>query len=147
MNYYSLEPEVSGGLGERTIMDNSKHPPLVHRLHYQFEGWLGDDLLETFPCYLISDNLKEQLHKTKLSGYEISDVEISKSEEFEDFSPNTKLPGFFWLKVVGKVGVDDFSLSADMKLIVSETALDVIQKFNINNCTIESFAGNRTGIE
>lgn len=43
-----IEPEVAGGLGEETQMDSTVHPPLVKKLHLEFEGWLGDDILETF---------------------------------------------------------------------------------------------------
>jgi hypothetical protein len=45
MKYFYVEPEVAGGLGERTVMDRSTHPPVVKRLHYQLEGWLGDAIL------------------------------------------------------------------------------------------------------
>lgn len=47
--YYRLEPEVAGELGSGTVMDVSRHPPLVSHLQFKFQGWLGDDLLETFP--------------------------------------------------------------------------------------------------
>jgi hypothetical protein len=43
---YILEPEVSGEIGERTVIDSSVHPPIVSYLHFVFMGWLGDDLIE-----------------------------------------------------------------------------------------------------
>lgn len=42
VKYFYLEPEVSGGLGDDAIMDTGVHPPVVTRLHYEFDGWLGD---------------------------------------------------------------------------------------------------------
>ena len=41
MNFYYLEPEVSGGIGDSTILDTSVHPPIVSALEYEFEDWLG----------------------------------------------------------------------------------------------------------
>ena len=40
--FHVVEPEVAGALGDRTEMDSSIHPPIVKRLHYEFQGWLGD---------------------------------------------------------------------------------------------------------
>ena len=140
MRYFIVEPEVAGGLGEHTTIDRSMHPPVVFKLHFQLDGWLGDDLLETFPCYIISDRLREQLDKTSFSGFRISEVEFSKSEEFEDHYPNKILPAFYWLKVFGKAGVDDFGVSKDFKLVISEAVLDVLKNFKIDNCDIEENA-------
>ena len=52
MKYYILEPEVAGGFGENTIMDPTSRPPRVTRFHYEFDGWLGDELLETVACFI-----------------------------------------------------------------------------------------------
>lgn len=49
-----LEPEVAGGLGPRTVMSKDADAPRVEHLHYEVEGWLGDDVLESTPCLLIS---------------------------------------------------------------------------------------------
>ncbi|MEM6568382.1 MAG: hypothetical protein AAF957_08220 [Planctomycetota bacterium] len=46
MSFHTLEPEVAGDLGPRTVADTSTHPPAVSRLHYEFAGWLADSLLE-----------------------------------------------------------------------------------------------------
>ena len=53
MQYVYIEPEVAGGLGDHTVMDRSVHPPIVSKLHYQMEGWLGDALLESFPVFIV----------------------------------------------------------------------------------------------
>jgi len=57
MHYY-VEPEISGGIGASPIMDNSCYPPIAKKLNYEFDGWLGDDIIESFPCFVISKNLK-----------------------------------------------------------------------------------------
>lgn len=45
MKYFYIEPEVAGGLGRNTVMNRAVHPPVVSKLHYHFDGWLGDVLL------------------------------------------------------------------------------------------------------
>ncbi len=63
MRYFYIEPEVSGELGEGTLMDTTVHPPKVEKLNYEFSSWLGDDLIESFPCYIVSERLAERLKK------------------------------------------------------------------------------------
>lgn len=46
--YKLIEPEVAGSLGKETELDSSVFPPHVKKLHYEFDGWLGDDILESF---------------------------------------------------------------------------------------------------
>ena len=84
--YKYLEPEVAGGIGIDTILDNSIHPPLVKFLHYHFSGWMGDDILETFPCFIISERLKNAIENNKLTGIFFDFVKITKSEDFEKIS-------------------------------------------------------------
>ena len=45
-SFFILAPEVAAQMGERTDLDTTVHPAMVRRLHLQFNGWLGDDLLE-----------------------------------------------------------------------------------------------------
>ena len=55
MRYFILEPEIAGGWGERTVADTGIFPPTVTALHYRFDGWRGDELLESFPCFIVTD--------------------------------------------------------------------------------------------
>src|SRR5688572_20150560 len=98
---YFIEPEVSGQLGDKTIIDASLHPPKVERLHFIFYGWLGDDLIECFPIFLITEKLKNTLAVARLTGYEIKDCEIEESDEFK-LLQNVILPKFFWFSIIGK---------------------------------------------
>jgi len=51
------DPEVAGRLGEKTVLIATSHPPITERLNYEFDGWLGDDLLEPFLCYIVTESL------------------------------------------------------------------------------------------
>lgn len=137
--YKYIEPEVAGGLGIETIIDNSVHPPIIKKLHYEFSGWLGDDILETFPCFIVSENLMNDIKKHQLTGVSFNDAIITKSKDFMVFYPKTNLPNFYWMKIEGEFGVDDFVIAKDYRLLISEKGMDVISYFNINNASIEDF--------
>jgi hypothetical protein len=96
----------------------------VNRLHYKFDGWLGDHLLESTPCFIASKKLAEKIGLEGLSGVELDEVEITKSEEFLELHPTRELPEFVWLKVKGKAGQDDFGIASDLRLVVWNGPVD-----------------------
>ena len=135
--YFVIEPEVAGELGVDTVMDSSVHPPRVSVLHYELQGWLGDDLLESFPCYIVTERCKAALEGQVLSGYTFAPVKVTASDTFHELYPSRSLPAFHWLKVDGTAGNDDFGLSRDDRLVVSEEVLNVLKSLNIEHCDIE----------
>lgn len=132
-----IEPEVAGGLGKETQLDNTVHPPLVRKLHLEFDGWLGDDILESFPCFLVTETLKKEIEKEKLTGITFDFVLITKSPNFIELYPNKLLPMFYWAKINGQFARDDFFLGTDYRLIISENAYGLIRHFKIENALIE----------
>lgn len=139
MEYFYVEPEVSGGLGANTVMDRSVHPPIVDRLHYQFDGWLGDVLLESFPSFIVTDEARAMLQEAGATGARFGDVEITTSDQFRELYPNKQLPRFVWLQIVGKAGHDDFGIAADGRLVVSDRTLDVLKGLGLSNALIGPF--------
>ena len=139
MPYYALEPEVAGHLGDHAVVDRSVHPPVVERLHYEFDGWLGDDLLESFPCFIVTKGLRKRLGEAGLSGCQFDGVEVSKSDLFEEIHPDRGLPEFVWLKAVGRAGIDDVGLSPDHRLVVSQRALEILKTFKLDHCDTEEY--------
>lgn len=137
MPFFVLGPEVAGGLGEHTVMDTSQSPPIIARLHYEFEGWLGDELLETYPCFIVTDKLGWKLEQAGLSGFQIREAEISRSPTFEDLYPGTDLPRFLWLDVNGEPGKDDVAQGPQGRLIVSERALDLLRSSQLSYCSVD----------
>lgn len=133
-----LYPEVAGELGDNTVMNTSVHPPVVSHFHHRFEGWLGDDLLEVFPCFLVTSALAKVLEEARLVGFSLDDVEVSTSPEFQELYPGRTLPEFRWLKVTGKDRKADFWLTPDFRLEVSSRALESLKKFKIAHAEIEA---------
>jgi hypothetical protein len=136
MKYYVLDPEVAGELGNNTVMDVSVHPPLVSKLHYELDAWLGDDLIQSFPCYLATEHLKKHIENASLAGVAFARVEFALSDNFKELHPSKAVPDFVWLKIFGQAGKDDFGLEADGRLVVSERALNVIKNLSLKHCKI-----------
>lgn len=139
MKYYLIEPEVAGGLGEGTIMNREIHPPDVTKLHYKFDGWLGDVLVESFPCFVVTLEAVKQLQKLSATGAQFSDVLITKSAQFDELCPDRVLPEFRWLKVTGKAGFEDFGLAKDFRLVVSDRVLNVLKSLGLTNALVDDF--------
>ncbi|MEA3058034.1 MAG: hypothetical protein QOF34_849, partial [Sphingomonadales bacterium] len=100
MSCSNLEPEVAGGLGPNSVLHREVGRPLiVGKLHYVFDGWLGDALLETTPCFIVTDEARKAIESDRLSGVCFADVEVGHSGEFEDLYPGRNLPHFWWMKV------------------------------------------------
>jgi hypothetical protein len=129
MNYFSIEPEVAGSRGPNHKADRTSHPPTVTHLHHEFDGWLGDELLELFPCHIVTDTLANKLQG--LTGFQLAPVEVSFSEQFHEVVPPESRPKSFprwhWLQVNGKPWVDDFFLLPSAILVVSDAALEKVR--------------------
>lgn len=137
--YYQIEPEVAGGWGEGTEADTTCHPPVVTKLTYEFEGWLGDSIVESFPCFIITEKLAGSIIQSDLSGYKLSECEISTTATFIEFYPDLVLPKFVWLKINGQAGNDDFGINTTQELVLSEKALQTLKNHSLNNCDIERY--------
>src|SRR5437870_3724604 len=66
MAFYYVEPEVAGRLGPNSVLDTTVHPPVVSRLEYEFSDWLGDGIVETFPCYIVTEDLAGKISDAAL---------------------------------------------------------------------------------
>lgn len=139
MTFFYIEPEVAGGLGEQTVMDESTQPPRVSKLDYCFEGWLGDALLESFPCFIVTEAAKRELQKLGATGARFDVVEITKTDEFDELNPGMQLPRFAWLRPEGEPGRDDIATAEDGRLVVSARVLGLLEKMGISNALVESY--------
>jgi hypothetical protein len=140
MKYFYIQPEVAGGWGKNTLFDRIPgKPTVVHKLHYEFEGWLGDELLETTPCFIVSGRVAQAIEKAQLTGARFDEVEVTTSEQFLELHPARQLPGFVWLRIEGTAGQDDFGTAPDGRLIASEKALRLLREFGISHASVTEF--------
>jgi uncharacterized repeat protein (TIGR02543 family) len=134
MKYYRIEPEVAGGWGKNTVFTRTPgRPTVVHKLHYQFDGWLGDELLTSTPCFIVTERLAREIERAQLTGVRFDDVEVTTSDEFRELYPNRQLPKFVWLKIEGKPGQDDFGITPGLRLVVSERVLELLKPVGISH--------------
>lgn len=154
MILYFLEPEVSGGHGEQTIYGTEEDVAKegisgkIKFLHYEFEGWLGDDLLESTPAFIVSSNLEDGLKKSEFKDYKLEKCLITMSDVFMELYPNKELPSFTRFIPLGTVEIvgehfnnwsgHHFCLSSRGELVVTKKALDFLKKFSIKYCDITS---------
>lgn len=141
--FYILEPEVAGHFGKNSVVDTTVRPPVVTKFHYEFDGWLGDDLLETISCFIVTDRLRSVIEQAACTGCEFDSVEVTTSEQFRDLHPDRELPKFWWLKIVGEAGKDDFGLSTDNRLVVREGILSRMKDRSLlDNCDVTEYGNS-----
>ena len=150
MNYFLLEPSVDGGWGPETVSQHRENGTIrcVDYLHFEFAQWLGDDLITTHPCFLVSLPLAEAILRSPLRGYAIEDVLISISDEYEElWSPAERsgLPVFkrfrplLSVASVGEAeqhGMDTYIYGKYGDLLVSDRLLDLLRRFQLKYCEI-----------
>jgi hypothetical protein len=129
MRYFTIRPEVAGGWGANTIATISPgETDVLHALDYEFDDWFGDDLLKATLCYIATERLAANILQAGLSGVVFDEVTISKSGIFEDSYPEGReLPKFLWMKVEGEPARDDFGITSNLELIISDHALLVLR--------------------
>ncbi|MGA2404325.1 MAG: hypothetical protein ABSG91_21925 [Syntrophobacteraceae bacterium] len=116
MKYYQIEPEVAGGIGEHSVIDRSSGKMIVRRLHYVFDDWGGDVLLESCPCFIVTESAKKKLQSIGATGIRFDKVEVTTSELFQELVPDLELPKFVWLQIVHYRTLFDEGPSQPMKL-------------------------------
>ena len=90
MKYYIIKPEVPAGLGRKSIIERATGQSMkIIELHLEFQGWLGDDLMETHPVFYVTEKLKAALQKSKISGIEdFCQAIVTRSDSFVELYPN-----------------------------------------------------------
>ena len=125
-------------MGKRTVVSRTQLVPYVSTFHCELDGWLGDDLVESFPCFLVTEKLSAALGAERLSGFELGEAEITISPEFKKRNPGRRLPRFRWLKITGKPNRDDFWMESDQSIAVSRAAFELLQQFRLDHCQVRA---------
>ncbi len=139
MKFYRFDPHCSGWYGENTVYVGEKtaHPCIVSHLHHEFSHWPKDDFLSCLFHFIGTERLRQGLEAMEppVTGIEFDEVEISGDEdEFEhtwrEGRPDSDLGKWYWFKITGKAGKDDFGLVPAAKLVVSERVLEVLSRYS-----------------
>ncbi len=52
----------------------TRHPPVVYELHYEFQGWLVGDVVESFPPILVTRRLADAIEQERLTGADFDEA-------------------------------------------------------------------------
>jgi hypothetical protein len=126
MPYYVVRPEVPGQLGDATELDRSGDRLRVKHLEYAFDGWLGDELITAHPAFAATKSLADKFAAADLTGFSARPMQVSRSDEFEEFYPDRVLPEFVELVITGRPGVDDLGITDESDLVLSQRAVDIL---------------------
>ena len=133
MQYFVIEPTCYGEIGEGTIFETKSGSREITQLDLMLKHIPKDDIMSVGGERVISEKLAIKLAKTKLTGYELDDVHVYKSEQFD--WGDRPLPEFKWLKIVGAGLKDDFGIHK-RRFVISEPALEFLKGFSIGQCEI-----------
>jgi hypothetical protein len=132
---YSIDPQVAGELGEGTVLDSSVHPPLVTQVDYVLDGPATDDLIQSFPVYLVSVELAERLQRARLTGFALADAAVRPSLEYLAVYGNVAHRQYRWLRLQG-TAEDDCWLDGSFKLCVSDRMMRILESAKLSDCVI-----------
>jgi len=160
--FYALDPEVPGGMGVRTVITNraelgagASGIPQVAVLELVLDGWMGDDLLQTYPCYVVTAQLAAAIGAAGLSGAVFEEVLVSASEQYTMVQAAGRLPTEMPLlgrlvptgeavsdgQAVKAWSGDDFCFCAATRtLIVSDRAFALLSRHQIRHCDATELA-------
>jgi hypothetical protein len=125
-----LEPLVAGELGDATILDTSTHPPIPIRVQYVLDEPSDEDIIESFPVYLVSNALGAALEAAELSGFRLADAETLPSDNYKDLWPDVPHKAYRWLQVLGPPTADCW-IGDDLMLVVSDRMYAVIAEHDV----------------
>jgi uncharacterized FAD-dependent dehydrogenase len=143
--FYKVNPQYCGEYGRKTLYSGelTDVPAKIFRMHAEFNIYPDDELIEISRQYLGTDALAEVIKaiQPRATGLSVDDVITTTTFDFRRNYPGKELPMMKWFKITGKAGVDDFGLSKDYQLVVSDRVINKI-KNKMNNCLAEAFDSN-----
>ncbi|MCA0315458.1 MAG: hypothetical protein LCH63_16705 [Candidatus Melainabacteria bacterium] len=135
MKFYCYQVDAAGSYGDNTVYvgDPKSYPPVISHLHYEFSLWPEEDLQAAVFHYIGTERLRTALEALQppVTGIEFAEVEISGDEdEFERMErqgrPDSALGKWYWFKITGKAGRDDFGGEPTEDLVISERVKELL---------------------
>lgn len=140
--FYKLNPQYCGVFGRKTLYagELTDTPPVIYRLHGEFNIYPDDELVEVSRHFLGTEELAETIKamQPRTTGLYVDEATLTTTPEFRRNYPGRDLPNLKWFKITGKAGIDDFGMSKEFNLIVSERVMHEIRN-RINNCQIHFY--------
>jgi hypothetical protein len=140
-SYFYVEPEVGGNVVMHSkLVDPTATPLQILELHYEFDGWLGDPIVESIGCHIVTEPVADRLCSIGATGVQFDRATVSASDQFEEVHSGLSLPKFLWLKAIGRPGIDDVGLYGSGVLVVSESVLKELEALGMRHAEINDFS-------
>ena len=134
--FIEVAPEVAAEEASVVSKDSVGSDSIV--LSVLMVRWLGSELLEMYPHYLVTRRLADALSTSNLSGFQIGECQVSYSTEFHGrvLTAFMKPPELAWLRVTGAFLKTDIAISPNKRLILSQRAIALFMQFNMFGLTL-----------
>lgn len=132
---FVLEPWVAGELGPNTALDSTTHPPSVKSVEYLLDSPVEADLIESFPVFLVSEDLGRQLIATDLRGFSLVEANVAPSREYLAVYGQRPHKRYKWMRLQASPSPDAWE-AADGRLCVSDRMMGVLEGANLEGCDI-----------
>ena len=133
---YRLEPHVAGELGRRRSSIR-RQPPIVTAVEYVLDGPDADDLIESFPVFLVSATLAERLDGAGLTGFVLEHAVVRPSADYEAVHGDVPQSPYRWMRLHESGPGADAWLGDDLRLCVSDRMMEVLRSHRLARCDIE----------
>lgn len=132
---FTLEPLVADELGEGTRLDATTHPPEVEAVEYVLDTPTEDDLIESFPVFLVSESLADQLADAQLRGFTLEEAQVIPSREYFEVWGSAAHKRYRWLRLKSSPQSDTW-LDESYRLCVSDRMMAVLREGVLDGCDI-----------
>src|SRR3954466_10036505 len=112
---YVLQPLVGGELGQDVEFDTSTHPPGIDRVQFVLDYPTSEDLMESFPAYIVSEALAERLVAAGLRGVTLAEADVLPGENYVELYGDVPHKRYRWLQVAPRTPDADVWLREDLQ--------------------------------
>jgi len=140
-NKFIFSPEVSGEMGDNTIVDNRFTPMKVYHLEMVFDRF-SDDIFESFPVYIVSQSLYDKIIDLGFTGMDNARlITYEMNEQFDDVYPNGEKPtqNYYMVDITGEADDDFFIDKVINDLVVSSRALQLLKSFRVRYAEVKEY--------
>lgn len=134
---FRLDPQVAGELGEGTELDGRTHPPVVSAVEYVLDQPENDDLIQSFPVYLISVDMEQLLIHHGFTGFTLDDAAITAGDVYLEVHGPVPTPHYRWLRIAGRESDSDCWIDESLQICVSNRMMAAMRALRLDECDVE----------
>ena len=137
---YSIDPQVAGELGDGTVLDSTVHPPSVSQVEFILDYPETDDIVQSFPVYLVTSQLAARIEQAEMVGIVLADAIVRPSEEYVAAFGDAPHRSYRWLQPV-IVDAADAWIDSSLQLCVSDRMMSVLEGAVLSDCVATEIDG------